>query len=345
MTGSNREIQARQEAQDWFFKLQSAPDDEALSEEFFAWLDAGSQNEAAWGEVERSHVYLQERLADELPADPAKSDEALITASIAPEGHSNHVGQYSHPKTRRGATLGYISLAFAAAVAAIVYGPALYLQAIADHVTGRGETRQIKLADGSLVHLGAESAIKFKSKGSERSINLLRGVAFFDVQKDATRPFRVLANNVTTTVIGTRFEVRETATGASVAVADGAVQVKNTLGKDGEASKDVLLRPGEQIRVDAGARSALEFQLDPETVASWRSGKLIVKQWTVGETLQALARQYPGRVVIAPGISNGDLVNGVFDLTQPLKSIRLVAKGRGLRVRELSTLLVVVSAI
>lgn len=345
MTGSNRETQARQEAQEWFFRLQSAPDDEVLSEEFFTWLDAGSQNEAAWGEIERSHVYLQERLADELPADPAKTAEALIAAPIAPEGYSNHVDPYSHTKTRRGATLGYTGLAFAAAVVAFVYGPALYLQAIADHVTGRGETRQIELADGSLVHLGAESAIKVKSDGSERSVNLLKGVAFFDVQKDAARPFRVVANNVTTTVLGTRFEVRETATGANVAVAEGAVQVKNASGQGGEASKDVLLRPGDQIRVNADARSTLEFQLDPETVASWRSGKLIVKQWTLGETLQALARQYPGRVVIAPGISNADLVNGVFDLTQPLKSIRLVAKGRGLRVRELSTLLVVVSAI
>ncbi|HEX6766693.1 MAG TPA: FecR domain-containing protein, partial [Polyangiaceae bacterium] len=70
------------------------------------------------------------------------------------------------------------------------------------------------------------------------TLKLESGSAKFSVTPDATRPFRVLARNVTVTVLGTIFDVAIEATGVRVSVERGRVRVDS-----GTASRE--LSPGE----------------------------------------------------------------------------------------------------
>jgi transmembrane sensor len=70
--------------------------------------------------------------------------------------------------------------------------------------------RQHTLADGSIVWVNAGSALKYPERftGSTREV-YLSGEAYFDIEHNANKPFIIHTGNVTTTVLGTAFNIRE----------------------------------------------------------------------------------------------------------------------------------------
>lgn len=68
---------------------------------------------------------------------------------------------------------------------------------------------RIHLSDGSVVALGKNSRLKYKTsyKGEESRHVFLIGEAFFDVSKNPKQPFFVHANEVVTKVLGTSFRI------------------------------------------------------------------------------------------------------------------------------------------
>src|SRR3546814_15164189 len=85
----------------------------------------------------------------------------------------------------------------------------------------------VRLADGSTVQLGPKSVIAVDYSSGSRAIRLLSGQAMFEVTHDPARPFRVVARDVTTTVLGTGFEVRMIGETTGVAVRHGRVRVED----------------------------------------------------------------------------------------------------------------------
>lgn len=106
-----------------------------------------------------------------------------------------------------------------------------------------GEVSHIKLDDGSEVSLNTDSSIRVTMLKEERQIELLSGEAFFDVAKDANRPFTVATEEQQITVLGTAFNVRqrEDENMLKVAVIEGRVAVQRRTpsarqGKDTDTS-------------------------------------------------------------------------------------------------------------
>ncbi len=91
-----------------------------------------------------------------------------------------------------------------------------------------GEVSHIRLDDGSEVSLNTDSTIRVTMLKEERQIELLSGEAFFDVAKDANRPFTVATEKQQITVLGTAFNVRqrEDENVLKVAVIEGRVAVQ-----------------------------------------------------------------------------------------------------------------------
>ena len=81
------------------------------------------------------------------------------------------------------------------------------------------------LPDGSVARLkgGAELAVAFTA--TERRVAVVRGEVFFEVTKDAARPFIAAAGNVTVRAVGTAFAVRFDARAVDVLVTEGRVAV------------------------------------------------------------------------------------------------------------------------
>ncbi len=82
-------------------------------------------------------------------------------------------------------------------------------QPVDDLVTIRtaDQPEQLALPDGSEVRLLANSELVYYRGFQARNVQLI-GAAFFDVQPDSTRPFRITTSETVTTVLGTAFTVR-----------------------------------------------------------------------------------------------------------------------------------------
>jgi transmembrane sensor len=74
--------------------------------------------------------------------------------------------------------------------------------------TPKGGQERLGLADGSQIVLNTESAVRVNIGAHARSVELLRGEAYFQVRHDAQRPFVVTVGAHRIVYLGTKFLVR-----------------------------------------------------------------------------------------------------------------------------------------
>jgi transmembrane sensor len=111
----------------------------------------------------------------------------------------------------------------------------------------------IKLEDGSMVTLQPGSKVNFPQhfQPDKREINL-EGEAFFEVSKNAERPFFVYYNNLVTHVLGTSFNIRSDSRNkqVEVLVVTGKVQVyenSNKFSDNAPKTNGVILTPNQKV--------------------------------------------------------------------------------------------------
>jgi ferric-dicitrate binding protein FerR (iron transport regulator) len=162
--------------------------------------------------------------------------------------------------------------------------------------TGRPVT--LALADGSTVALSSNSSLRYPPAfgGSERVVTL-RGEAFFDVFHDAARPFRVLTDQVETTVLGTSFRVRAFPgqADAAVLVRTGRVRVRprpDPRRPAGAGAPALVLLPNQQARYSAAARELRRALADQPALLHPRVQTRAFDERPVAEVLDALQAGY-----------------------------------------------------
>ncbi|MFK7774910.1 MAG: FecR family protein [Saprospiraceae bacterium] len=151
------------------------------------------------------------------------------------------------------------------------------------------EVQEIQLADGSKAWLNAGSTLSYPAEfpATERPIKL-NGEAFFEVSKDANRPFQVTTNRTTVTVLGTEFNVRDMAEEKTfeVAVQEGKVQVQKN-----ESTQKIILVRNEKAVYDE-KNDSLEKVVDQNLNATaWKSKSLKFRDNTLDEVISAITRQ------------------------------------------------------
>jgi transmembrane sensor len=108
------------------------------------------------------------------------------------------------------------------------------------------DVRIVRLDDGSKVTLLANSRITARYTAGERSVDLLRGTARFDVMHNAARPFVVYAAGGKIVATGTSFEVT-ISNGVHVRLITGAVTVSLPRSMKDTVKRVVRLSPGQQL--------------------------------------------------------------------------------------------------
>ncbi|MEO1720903.1 MAG: FecR domain-containing protein [Pseudomonadota bacterium] len=226
----------------------------------------------------------------------------------------------SHP--RRGGPLKLILLIAAAGAGAMLLAEPIRIATLADLSTNR-EPEGARLASGDAVTLDADSALVDESGDGNRDVQLLRGAAYFEVAPDG-RPFLVSVDDVEIEVLGTAFEVAVIEDEVAVTVGEGEVEVRT----DGASRQ---LEAGDRLtRTDDGALSVTE--VDPDDVATWRRGQLIVDGMTVAQVAAVIDRRLPGQIVILDSALAEARVAGTFDLENPLNALRTLAAIHGATV-------------
>ncbi|PSL24977.1 FecR family protein [Chitinophaga ginsengisoli] len=170
------------------------------------------------------------------------------------------------------------NLATAAAVILLLAGGLTYYMvnrsnpAYTEVTTAVGQRKTIQLADGSQLTLNAGSIVRIpKDMREERRLNIVDGEVFFDVKGKPSVPFIVESGPLTTTVLGTSFNVTayRQVNRMSIAVTEGKVSVQKNGGTAEVLVKDQALtydRTKNNTTIDAIDKSLL----------GWREGSMVL---------------------------------------------------------------------
>ncbi|MFT4016739.1 MAG: FecR domain-containing protein [Agriterribacter sp.] len=145
---------------------------------------------------------------------------------------------------------------------------------------------QLTLNDGTKIWLNTESEIRYPIAFTSTSREVeMKGEAYFEVAKDAAKPFVVKSNGTAIQVTGTHFNVNAYMDEVSlnVSLLEGGVKVS-------KGSNTVTLMPGEQAQVNDNIK--INAQADMEQVMAWKNGSFSFKGEDIYTTMRQLSRWY-----------------------------------------------------
>jgi transmembrane sensor len=288
----------------WLVRLAEAPGNAELRAAFDAWHDAHPLHAAVWARTQRAyHLLGKHRPIDRKLWKPRRRPSGRFRFALA------------------GALCAGLALACL---------PNLLLHLQSDLTTATAELGTLTLPDGTEVQLAPESAIDTLFTDRARGVRLLKGEAYFSVTHDPAHPFRVIAGDAIVTVLGTAFDIRMDATGTTVVVEQGNVQIEDRASPDSH-----LLGPGDWVALSAGKDPVKGHDAGPE-VAAWRHGQLVVRDRPAAEIVEALRPYLPGLILLRDPAFEARRVSGIYDLRNPAATLRSLADSYGAKLVQLS---------
>lgn len=318
--------EARRDASHWYIRLREEDGDPAVKAELDEWLRSDPLHREAW-----SSMYGTMQTANRAPADWKIPGNAAHRRKSGRDVRGVSVGQ-------RRPTKRIVAGAVAAACAFVLALPTISLNVQADHLTPAGQVERIALADGSVVELGPDSAIAVKYDQQGRTVRLLSGQAMFDVTHDPSKPFRVKAGDVTTTVLGTRFDVRMIGETTSVSVNRGHVRVEDT-GATPVGEHDLLV--GDWVRI-AGDHASKTGKIAPQLIGGWRQGEVLAENRTIESVIDEIRPWYRGRIIVADSKLAARPVTGIYNVRDPEQALSMIITPYGGRITRITPWLMIV---
>jgi transmembrane sensor len=160
--------------------------------------------------------------------------------------------------------------------------------------TNRGEqSPPLVLSDGTKVWLNALSSIRFPVAftGSSRNVEIT-GEVFFEVAKNASRPFHVKVKDMEVEVLGTQFNVNayDDEPVMKTTLLEGKVKVSSTVNGHPDSYQEAMLKPGEQASI-----SQQNITIQTANVGqaiAWKSGLFDFNHLNLQTVLRQLSRWY-----------------------------------------------------
>lgn len=324
-----------EEALRWFVVLRNKAASDADRQAFDLWRRSDPRHEDAWTRAQQVWMRVGKigpAFANRRPPANARSLSPLAaTPSLRPV--------LSRPATAHSVTAGRRRFLYAAAAAAVVAVPVGVMLSqpglFADHGTAVGERRTVSLADGSTVELAGASSVSVDFAADARRVVLHEGEAFFNIGRDAARPFIVEAAAGRTQALGTAFDVKRQGDDVTVAVAEHSVAVSTAGGR-------VVVEQGHQVRYGQRHLGAVGAA-DLGRVEAWRRDRLVFHETPLGEVIADLERYRGGRIVVTDSRLREIPVTAVFDALQAEAALDTIASSLPIRMRRVTGLLVVLS--
>jgi len=321
----DREILAT--AADYYLKLQENSISGAELKAWQAWFMRSEQHQKAFRRLETLFGALEHLSIDDFTDKPAgvveKQKDTFNKISGFAGGSvislvTADVQEKSAPPRTTSRFIGGI----AASVAVVLVAGFMMMGSVntrSEYIapiyqTAAAEQRIVKLSDGSIVELAADSQVTVEYEVSERRLVLDRGQAIFTVSKNPRRPFVVQAGNGTVTAIGTVFNVSRRSGDVQVRVLEGTVAVRpvhvpltNTL--DTAVPAVALVTAGKQtIYSNEGTLQSVE-EVDVQADLDWRVGILTMVNRPLSSVIQELNQYLQDEIAI------GDEAVGDFYFT------------------------------
>ncbi|NII81972.1 FecR domain-containing protein [Pedobacter riviphilus] len=198
-------------------------------------------------------------------------------------------------------------------------------------IVPKAGTYKITLPDGSKVMLNAMSELKFPVSfaGNERSVSL-KGEAYFEVAKDAARPFKVKLNESEVEVLGTHFNVSAYNQTAKTTLLEGSVKVSN-----GKSSH--ILIPGKQALSDQ--QNIAVAKGDVDKAVAWCKDDFYFSNDALEPVMTEISRWYDLKLVykkkipeihITGHVSRKVKLSEVLDMLKDVSNLSFGIEGRNL---------------
>jgi ferric-dicitrate binding protein FerR (iron transport regulator) len=175
-------------------------------------------------------------------------------------------------------------------------------------VVARGQKSTFYLSDGTVVWLNSDSRLSyFSDYNTDRRIVHLEGEAYFEVAKDARRPFIVKVRELEVEALGTCFNVKAYNSDERIiaTLLDGSIAVR------AQQSSLVLMPSERAIYNKKTIRLEKNRPANAQAAISWKNNELSFEGETLQQIAQTLQRLYN--------------VNIIFE-SERLKQIRFTGK-------------------
>ena len=197
-----------------------------------------------------------------------------------------------------------------------------------------GAITTVPLADGSKLVLNTDSLIRINLDASSRRIILDRGEVFFDVSKDAARPFIVEVADKRVIAVGTRFSVRRDHDDIRVLVIEGRVRIER---RGMAPSAETQIAAGSEART---AKTAILIDRPEPTrveqLLSWRTGYLLFRDTPLTDAVADFNRYSTRKIVIGDPAIAGIRIGGNFRSGDSDAFIWLLQNGFPINVQQRS---------
>lgn len=288
------------QAEQWLVRLDGAPDDTQLRQQFERWYNQHPTHAEAFANAELLWQMLSGLEPPALPAAPVRQ-------------HARHRYIY--------ASAAVILMAAGLLILPQWHSPQLQ--------TGATEQQHITLEDGSALELNSQTQLNTHFSPTLRQLDLLRGEAEFTVAHDG-RPFVVSTDKLSVRALGTVFTVGQYGDRQWVNVAESKVEVC-------QAQHCKVVHAGQQLQLKDGQLSPVT-QARSTQVSAWKRGLVIAENQPVQSLLDELERYYPGQIVLlADGLEQRRL-NTVLNIRKPVQALQSLAHSLSLQVKVVGPL-------
>lgn len=293
--------QIKDEAIEWLLRVDFDASEERTNSSLQSWLAADARHARAFEAAKATWADASAVKA----IDPEGAREArLLAASMTAPSWIEHLMAgwrrlVARPLIPAGAVAGLAAIVLAVFLTELPQSVEKDLNVIA---TETAEIRDVTLADGSVVTIGARTSLSVQYTEATRRIAMSGGEAFFDVAHDTERPFVVAVGDSEVRVLGTKFDVREREGEVVVAVAEGRVEVAPAGPEEDamlpERRDAVVLMRGQAVtRVKGEGEADLSVaQINPERAGAWRTGRFSYRDAMLSDVVADANRYFDGEI-------------------------------------------------
>lgn len=175
------------------------------------------------------------------------------------------------------------------------------------------------LDDGTVITLNKNSRLTYSDAFGKcnRSVKL-EGEAYFEVAKDASKPFAVEMNGASIVVLGTHFNVKADTSSDDIT----ATLVEGSIRFEG-AEQKIVMTPNQQLTFSRSSKKVDIKQVDTDLFTTWKDGLMKYKSIPFAELVNELQIKYNAEIRIRsqklmdPSIT----VSGTFVQEQSIEQV------------------------
>lgn len=175
------------------------------------------------------------------------------------------------------------------------------------------QIKEIKLPDGSVINLNANSKISFKDEFGKDHRNIeLTGEAFFNVSSNKEIPFIISANGASIEVVGTQFNVKayKDQQEVKVTVSEGTV----SLSESKSSNKQILINAGETGKFVKQNKTIEKIVTIDQNDIAWKTRIINFSDTPLSEVVSILSNTYHMNIQVNDNIKTCPITVSFSDL-------------------------------